>query len=219
MPVHRGPTLAPLTVRSTPPLTSTEQPLYRRKAAAQDVAAVEGDLARRIAGGEKLAMGELFDQVGTTLYALALGITHDTIQAEEAVEETFADLWEGRAALNGLVALSPWLVERCRQRAVGLLTDQELPPGMSLGASSGDPLASRLLRCPSRLRRSRVSGALSRLDAREREVVDLAYHHRLGAKEIAGRMGIDMAEVHELLRTGLRGFRAALEGSLRGKAP
>ena len=164
-------------------------------------------------------MAELFDLVGMTLYALALGITHDTLQAEEAVEETFAELWEARAGMVGLAALSPWLVERCRQRAMGLLTHQELLPAASLGASTGDPLASRLFRCPSQLRRSRVSGALDRLGAREREVVELAYRDRLGAKEIAGRMGIDPAEVHVLLRTGLQAFRAALEGSLRGKAP
>lgn len=164
-------------------------------------------------------MAELFDLVGTTLYALALGITHDTLQAEEAVEETFAELWEGRAVSGGLAALSPWLVERCRQRAVGLLTQQDPLPAASLDAPGRDSLASRLFRCPSELRCSRVSGALDRLEAREREVVHLAYRHRLGVNEIAGRMGVETAEVYELLRSGLRTFRAALEGTLRGEMP
>ena len=100
----------------------TEHHPSRRKESAPDGAAAERQLARWIAEGDEAALGELFDLVGPTLYAVALGISEDIRHAEAAVEETFAELWEKRAGLGRLPALSPWLLERCRAWAIALRT-------------------------------------------------------------------------------------------------
>jgi RNA polymerase sigma-70 factor (ECF subfamily) len=195
---------------------SAEQSPSRRKTSAPDGAAAERQLARWIAEGDDAALGELFDLVGPTLYAVALGISEDTRHAEGAVEETFAELWDKRASLGRLPALSPWLLERCRAWAVALKAGQPVPHPRALQERAGDvPLTRRLLRCPPELRVLRVNGALDRLDPLERQVVLLASRAGLGAGEIAQQQGITVEEVHTLLRKGMQRLREGLEHTLR----
>jgi RNA polymerase sigma-70 factor (ECF subfamily) len=188
----------------------------RRKSSAPDGAAAERQLARWIAEGDEAALAELFDLVGPTLYAVALGISEDTRHAEGAVEETFAELWDKRASLGRLPALSPWLMERCRTWAVSLKAGLPVPHARALQERAADvPLTRRLLRCPGSLRAARVNGVLDGLAPLERQMVLLATRAGLGAGDIARQQGIKTDEVHALLRTGLRTLREGLEHTLR----
>lgn len=199
---------------STP--VSAQQSPSRRKTSAPDGAAAERQLARWIAEGDEAALGELFDLVGPTLYAVALGISEDTRHAEGAVEETLAELWDKRASLGRLPALSPWLLERCRTWAVALKEGLPVPHSRALQERAGDvPLTRRLLRCPPALRVLRVNGALDSLDPVERQIVLLASRAGLSAGEIARQQGIAVDEVHALLRKGLQTVREVLERTLR----
>jgi len=56
---------------------------------------------------------------------------------------------------------------------------------------------------------------LDRLDERERAVVVLASRAGLGGTEIASQLGLQVEEVHALLRQGLRTLRTGLEETLR----
>lgn len=194
----------------------TEQQPSRRKASAPDTAAAERQLARWIAEGDEAAVAELFDLVGPTLYAVALGISEDTRHADAAVEETFAELWEKRAGLGRLPVLSPWLLERTRAWAIALREGSPVPSSKAMHDRAGDvPLTRRLLRCPPPIRSARVGAALERLDEPEQEALGLASRGGLSAAEIAGRMGIDTEQVHRLLRRGIDQIRESLERSLR----
>jgi RNA polymerase sigma-70 factor (ECF subfamily) len=194
----------------------TEQSPSRRKASAPDGAAAERQLARWIAEGDEEALAELFDLTGPTLYAVALGICQNPRQAEGAVEETFVELWDKRATLGRLPAVSPWLLERCRSWATALRSASNVPPPKSLQDRSGDvPLTRRLLRCPEPLRTARVQAALALLDEREREAVGLASRSGYSVAEIADQLGLRPEQVHRLIRDGLRSLRAQLEHTVR----
>jgi RNA polymerase sigma-70 factor, ECF subfamily len=194
----------------------TEQQPSRRKTSAPDGAAAERQLARWIAEGDEEALAELFDLTGPTLYAVALGISEDTRHAEGAVEETFADLWDKRAGLGQLPALSPWLLERCRAWAIALRSGTRVPSPKALQDRAGDvPLTRRLLRCPPSLRTSRLNQSLERLSPHERQVVELAWRAGLGVSEIAQRLGAGRGEVQSLMRQGLQLLRKGLERTLR----
>lgn len=176
-------------------------------------------MARWIAEGDEAALGELFDLVGPTLYAVALGISEDARHAEGAVEETFAELWGKRAWLGRLPAVSPWLLERCRTWAIALKEGTTVPSVRALQDRAGDvPLTRRLLRCPPSLRTSRVNVALEQLGPRVREVVALGSRAGLSVSEIAGRLGIEVTEVHALMRQGLQALRTELDHRLRREA-
>ena len=204
---------------SSTPLSAQYQP-SRRKASAPDGAAAERQLARWIAEGDEAALGELFDLLGPTLYAVALGISEDARHAEGAVEETFAELWEKRAWLGQLPAVSPWLLERCRTWAIALRAEVPVPSARALQDRVGDvPLTRRLLRCPPELRTSRVNGAMEQLDSPERDVLALASRAGLGVADIAERTGMSETEVQRLLSRALKSFRAELDRSLRRESP
>jgi RNA polymerase sigma-70 factor, ECF subfamily len=204
-------------VSSTP--VFGDQVRSRRVTAAPDGAAAERQLARWIAEGDDAALGELFDVLGPTLYAVALGVTQDPKRAEAAIEKTFAELWEKRAWLGRLPALSPWVVERCRTWAIALRAETE-PPTQPIYDRAGDvPLSRRLLRCPPDVRTARVDEALSRLDEPERQAVVLAVRGGLSPAAIAGVLGVAADDVPALLLRGLVRFRDALERTLRREAP
>jgi DNA-directed RNA polymerase specialized sigma24 family protein len=204
-------------VSSTPAFG--DQVRSRRVAAAPDGAAAERQLARWIAEGDDAALGELLDLLGPTLYAVALGVTQDPKRAEGAIEKTFAELWEKRAWLGRLPALSPWVVERCRTWAIALRAGTE-PPTQPIYDRAGDvPLSRRLLRCPPDVRSARVDEALSRLDEPERQAVVLAVRAGLSPAAIAAVLGLAADDVPGLLSRGLARFRDALDRSLRREAP
>ncbi len=165
-------------------------------------------------------MGELFDLLGPLLYAVALGISEDIRHAEGAVEETFAELWEKRAWLSQLPAVSPWLLERCRAWAIALRTGTAVPSARALHDRIGDvPLTRRLLRCPPELRSSRVARAVDQLGSETREVLALASRGGAGITEIAERLGIRPDDVLTSLAEALQQVRVELERSLRREAP
>jgi RNA polymerase sigma-70 factor (ECF subfamily) len=201
-------------VSSTSPPTG--HPPSRRKSSAPNDAAAERQLARWIAEGDEAALAELFDLMGPTLYGVALGISEDVRHAEGAVEESFAELWEKRAWLGRLPAVSPWLLERCRTWAIALRAGLPVPSARALQDRAGDvPLIRRLLRCPPSLRTSRVNQAWERPSPPEREVVMLASRAGLSVSEIAGRLDVTTNEVHALMRHGLQLLREGLEQTLR----
>ena len=161
-------------------------------------------------------MAELFDLVGPTLYGVALGISEDVRHAEGAVEESFAELWEKRAWLGRLPAVSPWLLERCRTWAIALRAGLPVPSARALQDRAGDvPLIRRLLRCPPSLRTSRVNQAWERLSPPDREVVMLASRAGHSVSEIARRLDMTTNEVQALMRHGLQLLREGLEHTLR----
>jgi RNA polymerase sigma-70 factor (ECF subfamily) len=197
----------------------TEHQPSRRKVSAPDGAAAERQLARWIAEGDEAALGELYDLVSPTLYAVALGISRDIRHAEAAVEESLAELWDKRAGLGRLPALSPWLVERCRSWALALASGTAGPGPKSLQDRASDiPLTRRFLRCPQSQRTSRIKSALERLGSREREVILLASRGGFSVAEIARRMGERNEEVEALMREGLRVLRTELQSTLRREA-
>jgi DNA-directed RNA polymerase specialized sigma24 family protein len=204
---------------SSKPVSAEFQP-SRRKASAPDGAAAERQLARWIAEGDEAALGELVDLLGPMLYAVALGISEDSRHAEGAVEETFAEVWDRRAWLGQLPALSPWLLERCRTWAIALKAGTPVPNPRSLHDRSADvPLIRRLLRCPPPLRIERVEQALDLLADRPREALALASRDGIRVSEISERLGIEPEEVQSSLRQAMQLFRQELDRTLRREAP
>jgi RNA polymerase sigma-70 factor (ECF subfamily) len=201
-------------VSSTSP--STERSPSRRKSSAPDGAAAERQLARWIAEGDEEALAELFDLTGPVLYAVAFGVCQNPRQAEGAVEETLAELWEKRASLGRLPALSPWLLERCRIWALSLRSGGHVPHLKALQERTADvPLTRRLLRCPEPIRISRVQAALDRLEDHDREALLLASRSGLSVAEISRQQGHPAEQVHQSIRRSLQSVREELERTVR----
>jgi DNA-directed RNA polymerase specialized sigma24 family protein len=196
-----------------------DQPPSRRQASAPDGAALERQLARWIAEGDEAALAELLDLVGPTLYAVAFKITSNEQHATAALEESLVELWEQRAWLTRLPALSPWIVERSRAWAIALRNGVSPSAPAPVRDRSGDvPLSRRLLRCPQPIRVARGMAALDQLGSPECQALVLALRAGRPVAQIATELGTSVDQVAPLLRDGLHNARHTLEQTLRREA-
>src|SRR3954462_6984131 len=89
-------------------------------------------LVQRLVAGDQAALGDLYDQYGRSVYALACRIVSDRSDAEDVVQEVFAQAWQqvsrydpARATVIG------WLLMMTRARAIDRLRARQARPAGS----------------------------------------------------------------------------------------
>lgn len=190
-------------------------------------AELEVDLLRRIAGGDEVALGTLYDRRSGVVHALVLQLVGDADEAEDVVEEVFWQAWRqaGRyEASRGSVAT--WLVTIARSRALDRLRavrrrrEDRLPESEGEGVGQLDALLGEYGDTAHRAEHSdvatMVASALSELPMEQREALDLAYFGGLSQSEIALRLGQPLGTVKTRTRLGLQKLREKLS-MLRGE--
>src|ERR671937_45267 len=76
-------------------------------------------IVRRMAEGDQMALGDLYDRHARLLYSLALRIVRERADAEDVLQEAFSQVWRQAArfeAARGTVV--GWLVTVTRSRAL-----------------------------------------------------------------------------------------------------
>ena len=186
-------------------------------------------LVGRMAEGEDIALGELYDRYGKTLYALALAIVREPADAEEVVADTFGQAWRKAAAFDpGRGSVGAWLATiarsraldvvrargrraRAHERAAHLSEDGIATPVAGLGPDPGRG-AER-----SEARRL-VAQALATLPDPQRVAIELAYFEGLSQSEIAERLAEPLGTIKTRMRTGMEKLRGLLSPLLEGAA-
>lgn len=69
------------------------------------------------------------------LYRLALGITLNTAEAEDVVQDTMLRVWEHRNEWSSIDDIEAWLVQICRRLAID--KRRKNTPGLTIDAISG----------------------------------------------------------------------------------
>ena len=187
----------------------------------------EVDLLRRIAGGDEVALGALYDRRSGVVHALVLQLVGDADDAEDVVEEVFWQAWRqaGRyEASRGSVAT--WLVTIARSRALDRLRamrrrrEDRLPESDGEGVGQLDVLLGAYGDTAHQAEHAdvatMVASALSELPREQQEALDLAYFGGLSQSEIALRIGQPLGTVKTRTRLGLQKLREKLS-MLRGE--
>ena len=181
-----------------------------RLAAAEDLRII-----RRLAEGDAGAVGDLYDRHGRAVYALACRILRDTSEAEDVVQEVFAQAWRQAGAYDARRgAVAAWLLIMGRTRAIDRLrarttrsktiaTSDALP-------DSVDPAGGPEWTAVSLETAARVRAALEGLAEPQRLPIELAYYEGLSQTEIAERLREPLGTVKTRIRSGLLKLRAAL---------
>jgi RNA polymerase sigma-70 factor (ECF subfamily) len=172
-------------------------------------------LAERLKRREPAAMTELYDRYGKLAYSLICRIVRDTGVAEDLVQETFLRVWnraQGFDAERG--ALGPWLLAVARNRAIdyvrsgtGKMARESLDLEETERPSSFVNFEADVL---SRDRAQHIRSALGRLNANQRNVIELAYFEGLSQTEMAERLGQPLGTVKTWVRTALKNLREDL---------
>jgi RNA polymerase sigma-70 factor, ECF subfamily len=153
-------------------------------------------LIRSIAGGDQLALHELYTQTHRIVLTLIVRITRTMETAEELTLDVFHDVWRRAATYdpaNGTVV--GWIMNQARSRAIDRLRFEQ---------AASDPQKGRLLR-----------HALQVLTPEERQTLKTAFFSELTYREVAAKFDQPLGTVKTRIRSGLGKLREALAGTLK----
>ena len=167
-----------------------------------------------------MALGDLYDRHARLLFSLALRIVRERSDAEDVLQETFAQVWRqaGRfEAARGTVV--GWLVTVARSRALDRLrqrrTRREGAAGFDRVADSvADPSHALDLQLVTAEQADRVRKALAALPDDLRIPLELAYDEGLSQSEIAERLRTPLGTIKTRMRQTLIRLREALAGAI-----
>lgn len=179
-------------------------------------------LVRAVATGSAEALADLYDRYSATVFGLARRITGRQEDAEEVVQDVFAQVWRqaGRYQ-DGRATVVAWLVMLTRTRAIDRLRARAARPDQDATAtpettplvatSSPDPEQVAVSSDEARTLK-RMLGSLPEV---QRSLVELAYYDGLTHSEIAAQTGLALGTVKTRLRTALFTLREAIGGASR----
>jgi RNA polymerase sigma-70 factor (ECF subfamily) len=192
----------------------------------------DSELMVRVAGGDELALGAIYDRHAALVYGTVLRFIRETQATEEIVQDTFLTVWRrSDSYLPEAGSLVGWLLRIARNRAIDRLRSAARRPavvglsafdddrdGQALERLSGGALGNRSMDSePEALvtrqwARSVVRTALAAMPEHDRRVIELAYDEGLTQVEIAARLGWPLGTVKSRTRRALAALRTALEG-------
>jgi RNA polymerase sigma-70 factor (ECF subfamily) len=171
-------------------------------------------LLRAIAGGEEIALAELYDRYRLILFGLLVRILHSQSEAEDVLQEVFIQVWQ-RARDFDEARGKPftWLVTLTRSRAIDRLRALGARERATHEATRNIPeIWSDAVTDAIRAERGRiVRKALLNLPEEQRRALFLAYFEGLSQSEIAARLSTPLGTVKTRVRSGLIKLRELLE--------
>ena len=182
-------------------------PTQTRPLAADDAAA-DAALVAGLELRDPAALGAFYDRYAGYALAVALRILGDRQEAEEAVQDAFFQIWNGRVRYDAARGrFRTWVFMIARSRALDRRrrrSPERLPlPAREVASDDLGPEDAQLQRVMLRL--------LGRLTRDQRDAVVLAFYEGLTHNEIAERLGEPVGTVKSRIRRGLLELRAALE--------
>jgi len=165
-------------------------------------------LLERIAGGDEAALAELHRVFARRVFAFAQARLRDDAAAEEAVADTFFEIWRHARRFRGESQPSTWMFVGLR-RARAPETDEldEAMPTDDLGAF--DELARKELRAG-------ILRCMEALSAAHRECLYLVFYEGLSLAEVAALQGCPENTVKTRLFHARRNIKDCLGGLREG---
>ncbi|MCO6476314.1 MAG: sigma-70 family RNA polymerase sigma factor [Phaeodactylibacter sp.] len=146
--------------------------------------------------GDPAALKFLFDHFYSPLFAYAVKLLQREALAKDALQNTFADLWQYRRRLSSDVVVRAYLFRAVRNHCCRLLRKQD-------SFVEIDRLGQQLAFEPEELQlkdahlrqKQMVARALNNLSPRQREIIFLKYYENLSYQEIAEVIDINYQSV------------------------
>ena len=186
------------------------------------IALIDRVAARQLPGARpgdgEAALRELYDLTSSKLYGVALRVVSKRDWAEDVVQEAYLNIW--RIAGDYRVSLSPpmaWMGVIVRSRALDFLrrrATQHADAALELNDAISETVAGD---SPNPMDAAQVSQqawalheCMRKLEARQREVVSLAYMRDLSHSELAEQLKLPLGTVKTWIRRGLEQLRGCM---------
>ncbi|MGE5144404.1 MAG: sigma-70 family RNA polymerase sigma factor [Acidobacteriota bacterium] len=175
------------------------------------------ELLARTALGDQRAFAELYQATSAHLYAVALRILKQAPAAEEALQESFVNVWHhARSYVAARSQPLTWLTSIVRNRCLDQLRRHEI----ATATMDDDEAANVAADAPTPLDRL-LSGADARaigrcvetLEAGQKQAIALAFFQGLSHAELASHLRQPLGTVKSWIRRGLERLRACLDSA------
>jgi RNA polymerase sigma factor (sigma-70 family) len=175
-------------------------------------------LLARIAQQDTQALRELYDATSSKLYAVAMRVVGNTEHAEDVLQDAYLSIW--RVAGDYRAPLSPpmaWLGVIVRSRGLDFLRRRTAE--RSLAGQPIDDMLSETLAAeqdsPMDTREASEQAwalheCLRKIEAKQRQVVTLAYFRDLSHSELAEQLRLPLGTVKSWMRRGLDQLRICM---------
>jgi len=182
-----------------------------------NASASDEELMARLATGDVEALEALYDRYGMLVYSTALRVAREVHLAEDITQEVFLRIWrhpDRYVPQRG--SFVPWLLSVARNGAVDRVRSRgrrqrheiggEVPErGLSTSDRDDPALMAELAD-----ERQRVRQALSRLPAKQRQTIEMAYFGGYTQQEIAVLTSEPLGTVKTRIRLGMQKLRLLL---------
>jgi RNA polymerase sigma-70 factor (ECF subfamily) len=170
-------------------------------------------LLRRVACGDHEAFAQLYDELGPSVYGVALRVVRNPSHAEEVTQEVMLEIWRTAARFNSeLGRARSWAMTIAHRRAVDRVRSEQSSVNRNLRVGRPDspppePVHEAVV---DQLDRQRVRAALGGLTEVQREVIELGYYGGHTQQEISELLDVPLGTVKTRARDGLIRLRDAL---------
>jgi RNA polymerase sigma-70 factor (ECF subfamily) len=179
---------------------------------------VDRETLARVVGGDQRAFTELYDRLSGPLYSLAVRMLGDAIEAQDALQDAFLQIWRRAATYDAeQSSVFSWAVLLTRSKVIDRLRargrrlrvvsssiDDDEAQARGADASTAESAADTADRNDEA---GRVRSVLSKLPAEEREAIELAFFSDLSHHEIAAQLGQPLGTIKARIRRGLLKLR------------
>jgi RNA polymerase sigma-70 factor (ECF subfamily) len=149
----------------------------------------EGELVRRVGGGDRLAFQALYRAYFPRLARFLDRMTRNVPLLEEVVNDTMLVVWQKASSYDGSSKVSTWIFGIAYRQALKALRGLDEPLEDMPDAAAGEEWHEPEHAMAARQLQRGVGRALDALPLEQRVVVCLTYYHGMAYQEIAEAMG------------------------------
>ena len=167
------------------------------------------DVLRRVAGGDKAALAELYDRHSGMMLALGVRIVGVRRDAEDILHDVFLEAWRHAGDYDPRRgSVKTWLLLRMRSRCLDRVRSHAFS---RTDALTTEPMRSgQSERLERNIDGARARSLLDTLPQGQREVLELGYLQGLSFSEIADQLGIPVGTVKSRVSAAMLKLREDL---------